>query len=130
MMPNECHRGDISAQISVCVRAYVCAYPPRVHEKRRDMCREREERKERREDRQVTESSFTPFDSFAVRDTYALLASSYARTYARTHVRSSTLHRCEPAMYAGAARYGRKSFIYSFTTGPKKRGKYRPKEDL
>lgn len=43
------------------------------------------ERERDREDRQVTESSFTPFDSFAVRDTYALVASSYARTHARTY---------------------------------------------
>lgn len=47
------------------------------------------------------------------------------RTHARTHARSSAPRYRESA---GAVRYGRKSFIYSFTTGPKKRGKYRSKD--
>lgn len=145
MMPNECHRAvrrhfcTVSPRACMCVHTYGCAYPPRVHEKGRDTRRERREgrggradqNEREREDRQVTESSFTPFDSFAVRDTYALLASSRVFTHACTHARtifgSSSLRVC---VYAGAVRYGRKSFIYSFTTGPKKRGKYRPKEDL
>jgi len=58
----------------------------------------------------------------AARHVACVTVRMHARTHARTYAR--------PAAYAGAARYGRKSFIYSFTAGPKKRGKYRPKEDL
>lgn len=81
------------------VHAYVCAYPPRVYEKRRDTHRERKGREERIRTRErigrITESSFTPFDSFAVRDTYALLASSCVCTpYARTIFGSSSLRIC------------------------------------
>lgn len=48
MMPNECHRGTTTfLWISLYACVYVCTYPPRVHEKRRDTRGERKGREER-----------------------------------------------------------------------------------
>lgn len=70
----------------------------------------------------TAESGFTQFDSFAVRE---ICTRTYKRHRARTHLCThawSSASRYRES--AGAVRYGRKSFIYSFTIGPKKRGKY------
>lgn len=92
---SSCHGGISARAVFLCACAHACvrtfARIRRVSTKRGEGEKERraDQRRREKEDRQVTESSFTPFDSFAVRDTYALLASSCVCMDARTHGRSS-----------------------------------------
>lgn len=119
-------------EMPVCVR--LCVYTA-CREKRREgyMCRMGERNINQKKRGWIgngitAESGFTQFDSFAVRDICTRAYKRHrarGRTYARTHAWSSASRYRESA---GAVRYGRKNFIYSFTIGPKKRGKYRSKD--
>jgi len=135
MMPNECHRGTAFLHRYLCA----CVRIRRVSTKRGGICIGRGRGVKSGSERERGWAG-NGIEFYAIRfvrgarhvRVTGVIVRMHACTHACTHAcmifDSSSLR--FSAVCAGAARYGRKSFIYSFTTGPKKRGKYRLKEDL